>query len=154
MGDHKIVYYPTRGYPNIGVSDPRFNDDIVSLGLNRQDINAILSDESIDAKQTTKIAKAFDRRIEMLHLEWRDAIDGNIYKQIEGSDNKLFRILVTKQPTNIRVIFAFFVAGDSEKIILLHAFKEGNKSDYRNAIKKAENRGKALVETGLVRWAE
>ena len=154
MGDHKIIYYPTRGYPNIGISDPRFNDDIASLGLNRQDINAILSDESIDAKQITKIAKTYERRIEMLHLEWRAAIDGNIYKQIEGSEYNLYRILVTKQPSNIRVVFAFFTAGDSEKIILLHAFKEGNKADYRRAIEKAENRGNALVEAGLVKWVE
>jgi hypothetical protein len=154
VADHNIIYYPTRGYPEIGITVPRYRDDIVGLIKNRQDVEAIISDAAITASKMTTIAKAYERRLEMLHLEWKGAIDGENFKLIEGSRYRIYRILITKSPLNLRVIFAFFIIGDAEKAVLLHAFIEGNKADYRRAITKAENRAEILVDSGLARWSE
>lgn len=74
------------------------------------------------------------------------ALSDRDFEPLENSNPKMYAIRYPKSPKNPRVIYAYV---DNGKIYLLHTFKETSKktgSDYRSAIKIAENRLKSITE--------
>ena len=74
------------------------------------------------------------------------ALSDRDFEPLENSDPKMYAIRYPKSPKNPRVIYAYV---DNGEVYLLHTFKETSKktgSDYRSAIKIAENRLKSIKE--------
>lgn len=90
-------------------------------------------------KQDPKYANWLERKLEILERGATAATDGKQFEKL--SNCELFSIRhVSKQ--NERIIY--YIIDEDDSVILLCAFNERNKSDYRNAISKAIQRLKIL----------
>ena len=74
------------------------------------------------------------------------ALSDRDFEHLEDTDPKLYAIRYPKSPKNPRVVYAYV---DDGNVYLLYTFKETSKntgSDYRSAIKIAQNRLKLITE--------
>ena len=61
------------------------------------------------------------------------------FGQLSSSEN-LYKMVVTKKKPNVRVVFAIVKKQNREIVALLTVFYEKEKSDYKQAIKRARQR--------------
>lgn len=92
-------------------------------------------------KHDSKYASWLERKLEILEHGATAATDGKQFEKL--SNYELFSIRhVSKR--NERIIY--YIIDEDDSVILLLAFCERNKSDYRNAIDTALKRLKKLKE--------
>lgn len=95
-------------------------------------------------KKDREYANWLDKKLKILEKGAKAATDGKRFEHLKNTE--LFCIRhVSKQ--NERVIY--YIIDEDDSVILLCAFQERNKSDYRNAISAASRRLKELKK-GLI----
>ncbi len=83
-------------------------------------------------------------KLKMLDKMGMKVLELDAFEPLSNTDPKLYSIRYNKSPVNPRVIYIY---AKDNKIYLLTAFKEGSKknsSDYREAIKVAQDRRKYI----------
>lgn len=77
-------------------------------------------------------------------LKTRCVENSNLFERLLEEDN-LYSIRLFGQK-NIRILFAFMSINENNKAILLSAFEEKDKSDYKEAIRVANNRKNEIID--------
>lgn len=97
-----------------------------------------------EKKPTGRYHSWLRRKLAVLDYSGFSALSDRDFEQLEDCDPKLYAIRYPHSPINPRVIYAYV---DNGEVYLLHTFKESSKksgSDYRSAIKVAQNRLKSI----------